>query len=68
MKPHPGEHAPRVVATYQVRHADTRPLDVALTVMNLLASGALIIDLSDHDRRADTVLLRTDGGPDGAGQ
>ena len=63
MKPHPVEHAPHIVATYHVRHADTTPLGVALDVMALLASGGLIIDLSDHDRRADTVLLRTDGEP-----
>lgn len=64
MKPHPVEHAPHIVATYQIRHTETKPLRAALDVMTLLASSALIIDLSDHDRRADTVLLRTDGGSD----
>jgi hypothetical protein len=64
MKPHPAEHASRIAATYEVRHAETTPLRAAQDVMALLTSGALIIDLSDHDRRADIVLLRTDGAPD----
>jgi hypothetical protein len=62
--PHPAEHAPRVVAAYQVRHAATTAVQVADRIATLLAAGVRIIDLSDHDRRADIVLLRTNGDAD----
>jgi hypothetical protein len=55
---------PRVVASYSIRHADTRTADVAAEVMNLLNEGVLLIDLSDHDRHAHTVHLRILGERD----
>lgn len=64
MTTHPDEHAPCVVASYQVRHASTTAAQVAREVAALLAAGVRLIDLSDHDRRADAVLLRTNGTAD----
>jgi hypothetical protein len=65
MTPHPADYAPRVVATYRVRHAATSAAQVAQEVAALLAVGVRLIDLSDHDRRADVVLLRTNDAADG---
>ena len=64
MTTHPAEYAPRVVATYQVRHASTTAAQVARDVAAILAAGVRLVDLSDHDRRADVVLLRTNGTAD----
>ena len=59
MTTHPAEYAPCVAATYQVRQASTTATDVARKVAALLSAGVRLIDLSDHDRRADVVVLRT---------
>jgi hypothetical protein len=64
MTPHPAEYAPHVVATYQVRHAATSAPGVAQEIAALLAAGERLVDLSDHDRRADVVHLRTSGAAD----
>jgi hypothetical protein len=64
MTPYPAEYAPRVVATYQVRHAATSAALVAQELLALLCAGVRLIDLSDHDRRADVVSLRTNGDVD----
>jgi hypothetical protein len=61
MRTDPAEYAPTVAATYSVRHVTTSVEAVAGDIMTLLASGIPLIDLSDHDRRADTVRLRTKG-------
>jgi hypothetical protein len=62
--PHPAEHTPRVVATYHVRHAWDTAAEAADRIVALLAAGVRIIDLSDHDRHADVVLLRSNESTD----
>lgn len=64
MTTYPAEHAPSVVAAYPVRHASTTTAQVAREIAALLEGGVRLIDLSDHDRRADVVLLRTNGTAD----
>lgn len=57
----PAYYAPTVAATYSVRHATIGAEAIAADILSLLTSGTLLVDISDHDRRADTVLLRVKG-------
>lgn len=50
-----------IVSSYPIRHAATRPDEVAQHVIELLTAGVQLIDLADHDRHAHTVHVRIPG-------